>query len=70
MYVPKKSSNYGRPVLTSQRKSTTLYGKAKHAKGVMNLVKCAKCGKDIEAGKEVKKGWISKKAYHAECAPK
>jgi hypothetical protein len=36
----------------------------------MNLVNCAKCGKEIEAGKEVKKGWIQKKAYHAECAPK
>jgi hypothetical protein len=35
----------------------------------MNLVTCAKCGKEIEAGKEVKKGWIRKKAYHAECAP-
>jgi hypothetical protein len=33
------------------------------------LANCAKCGKTIEPGKEVKKGWISKKLYHAECAP-
>jgi hypothetical protein len=35
---------------------------------LMNLVKCAKCDKEIDAGKEVKKGWITKKAYHGECA--
>jgi hypothetical protein len=27
-----------------------------------------KCGKEIDAGKEVKKGWITKKPYHGECA--
>jgi hypothetical protein len=47
-----------------------LIPKPKHVEFVMNLVTCAKCGKEIEAGKEVKKGWITKKAYHAECAPK
>jgi len=36
----------------------------------MNLVECAKYGKEIEASKEVKKGWITKKSYHPECAPK
>jgi hypothetical protein len=39
-------------------------------KSVKNLVKCTKCGKEIETGREVKKGWIQKKPYHAECAPK
>ena len=34
------------------------------------MAKCAKCGKDIEPGKEVRKGFLWKKAYHAECAPK
>jgi hypothetical protein len=28
-----------------------------------------KCDKDIEPGKEVKKGLFKKKTYHAECAP-
>jgi len=32
------------------------------------MVKCEKCGKDIEPGKEVKKGLFKKKTYHAECA--
>jgi hypothetical protein len=36
--------------------------------GVISLVNCMKCGKEIDAGKEVKKGWITKKAYHGECA--
>ena len=45
-----------------------LYSKAEDGKSVVDLVKCAKCGKEIDAGKEVKKGWISKKTYHAECA--
>jgi hypothetical protein len=34
----------------------------------MKMANCAKCGKEVEAGKEVKKGWIGKKTYHAECA--
>ena len=50
--------------------SQPLYSKAEDAKSVVNLVNCTKCGKAIEAGKEVKKDWISKKPYHAECAPK
>lgn len=32
------------------------------------MAKCAKCGKDIEPGEEVRKGFLWKKAYHAECA--
>jgi hypothetical protein len=31
---------------------------------------CAKCGKEIPAGQEVKKGFLRKKSYHKECAPK
>lgn len=34
------------------------------------MVKCAKCGKEIEAGKEVKKGFLRKSYYHPECVPK
>jgi len=30
---------------------------------------CAKCGKEIPAGEEVKKGFLRKKSYHKECAP-
>ena len=37
---------------------------------VVVMVNCAKCGKDIPAGKEVKKGFLRKKSYHKECAPK
>ena len=33
-------------------------------------VNCAKCGKEIPAGQEVKKGFLRKKSYHKECAPK
>jgi hypothetical protein len=36
----------------------------------MSVRKCAKCGNNIEQGKEVVKGTIMKKYYHAECAPK
>ena len=50
--------------------SQLLYSKPEDEESVVNLVNCAKCGKAIEAGKEVKKGWMSKKPYHAECAPK
>jgi len=50
--------------------SQPLYSKLEDGEPVVNLVNCAKCGKAIEAGKEVKKGWMSKKPYHAECAPK
>jgi len=46
----------------------SLYSKAEDGKSVVDLIKCAKCSKEIDAGKEVKKGWISKKTYHAECA--
>lgn len=31
------------------------------------MVKCAKCGEDIPAGQEVKKGFLIKKNYHKEC---
>jgi hypothetical protein len=56
--------------LVSQRKVNPFIAKLRMGNRVVNLVNCAKCGKEIEAGKEVKKGWISKKPYHAECAPK
>jgi hypothetical protein len=31
---------------------------------------CAKCGAEIPAGQEVRKGFLRKKSYHKECAPK
>jgi hypothetical protein len=33
------------------------------------MAKCAKCGKDIPEGQEVKKGFLTKKSYHKDCAP-
>jgi len=38
--------------------------------GVIVTLTCAKCGKEIPAGQEVKKGFLMKKSYHNECAPK
>ena len=73
---PYGSSRSGNAMLTRRAasvmaESQPLYAsKAEDGKSVVNLVSCAKCGKAVEAGKEVKKGWISKKPYHAECAPK
>lgn len=32
-------------------------------------VNCAKCGKEIPAGQEVKKGFLTKKSYHKGCEP-
>ena len=32
------------------------------------MAMCAKCGKEIPAGQEVKKGFLMKKTYHKECA--
>jgi hypothetical protein len=32
------------------------------------MVNCAKCGKEIPSGQEVKKGFLIKKSYHKECA--
>jgi hypothetical protein len=33
------------------------------------MTMCAKCGKEIPAGQEVKKGgFLMKKSYHKECA--
>jgi hypothetical protein len=46
----------------------SLYTKVEYQDFVMNMTNCAKCGKEVEAGKEVKKGWIGKKTYHAGCA--
>ncbi len=68
-------SRSGNAMLTRRAASATgesqpLYSKAEDGESVVDLVNCAKCGKAIEAGKEVKKGWISKKPYHADCAPK
>ncbi len=37
---------------------------------VVTTVNCAKCGKEIPAGQEVRKGFLRKKSYHRECAPK
>jgi len=34
------------------------------------MVNCAKCGKEIPAGQEVKKGFLMKKSYHKDCASK
>jgi hypothetical protein len=34
----------------------------------IRTVKCAKCGKEIAMGQEVKKGFLIKKSYHKECA--
>jgi len=34
---------------------------------VVTTVNCAKCGKEIPAGQEVKKGFLKKKSYHKEC---
>jgi hypothetical protein len=31
---------------------------------------CAKCGEEIPAGQEVRKGFLRKKSYYKECAPK
>lgn len=33
------------------------------------MVNCAKCGKEIHAGQEVKKGFVMKKSYHKGCEP-
>ena len=41
-----------------------------HTPEVIMTVTCAKCGKEIPAGEEVKKGFLKKKSYHKECAPK
>jgi hypothetical protein len=30
-------------------------------------VNCVKCGKEIPAGQEVKKGFLMKKSYHKDC---
>jgi len=32
------------------------------------MTMCAKCGKEIPEGQEVKKGFFTKKSYHKECA--
>jgi hypothetical protein len=34
------------------------------------MAKCEVCGKDIEKGKEVKKGFFRRKYYHPECFKK
>lgn len=36
---------------------------------VVKPVMCAKCGKEIPAGREVVGGFLMKKNYHVECAP-
>jgi hypothetical protein len=40
----------------------------KTAKWTPSNMNCAKCGKEIPAGQEVKKGFLMKKSYHKECA--
>jgi len=44
------------------------HGTLKTAKWMPLAMNCAKCGKDIPAGQEVKKGFFTKKSYHKECA--
>jgi hypothetical protein len=34
---------------------------------VLEVAKCAKCGKEIPAGQAAKKGFFKKKSYHKEC---
>lgn len=34
----------------------------------IRATKCAKCGKEIPVGQDVKKGFLMKKSYHMECA--
>lgn len=34
---------------------------------VIRAAKCAKCGQEIPAGQEVKKGFLMRKSYHKEC---
>jgi len=41
-----------------------------HTREVVMMAICAKCGKEIPAGQEVKKGFLKKKSYHKECTPK
>jgi hypothetical protein len=33
----------------------------------VKAARCAKCGKDIPPGQEVKKGFLMKKVYHKDC---
>jgi hypothetical protein len=40
----------------------------KTAKRAPQNMNCAKCGKEIPAGQEVKKGFLMKKSYHKECS--
>jgi len=35
--------------------------------GSIVMAICAKCGKEIPAGEEVKKGFLMKKTYHKNC---
>jgi len=44
------------------------HGTLKTAKWMPSDMNCAKCGKEIPAGQEVKKGFFTKKSYHKECA--
>jgi hypothetical protein len=37
-------------------------------KDIIRAARCAKCGKEIPAGQEVKKGFFIRKKYHKECA--
>jgi hypothetical protein len=43
-------------------------GTLKTAERIPSDMNCAKCGKEIPAGQEVKKGFLTKKSYHKECA--
>ena len=37
------------------------------ALGLIEMTMCAKCGKEIPEGQEVKKGFFTKKSYHKDC---
>jgi len=43
-------------------------GKHDESPKAIRAARCAKCGKEIPVGQEVKKGFLMKKSYHKECA--
>jgi hypothetical protein len=40
---------------------------SKKSDAMIRAVRCAKCGKEIPLGQEVRKGFLVKKNYHKEC---
>ena len=45
-----------------------IIGKQASLSHEIRATKCAKCGKEIPVGQEVKKGRWKKKSYHEDCA--